>query len=119
MCMSMETTEYRTVILFFGKFISNRNSHKDGKRIKKTALPFPTVHRLVLQFKCVRISIKEPLDEDQKNSTPEIIEQVLNIVCEDPSLTNKKQEIADNIRISEELELHILHEELRMKNLFG
>ena len=50
-------------------------------------------------------------------TTPEIIEQVFDIVCKDPSLT--KREIADTIGISDERVLYILHEELHMKKLFG
>ena len=50
-------------------------------------------------------------------TTPEIIEQVHNIVSEDPSLTMR--EIAYAIGISDERVLHILHGELHMKKLFG
>ena len=46
-------------------------------------------------------------------TTPEIIEQVFDIVCKDPSLT--KREIADTIGISDERVLYILHEELHEK----
>ena len=52
-----------------------------------------------------------------KESSPTIIEQVHNIVSEDPSLT--KREIANAIGISDERVLHIVHGELHMKKLFG
>ena len=57
------------------------------------------------------------VDVQKGATTPEIIEQVFDIVCKDPSLT--KREIADTIGISDERVLYILHEELHMKKLFG
>ena len=56
-------------------------------------------------------------EEPKSATTPEIIEQVFDIFCKDPSLT--KREIADTIGISDERVLYILHEELHMKKLFG
>ena len=45
--------------------------------------------------------------DDKKTQTQEVIEQVYNIVSEDPCLT--KREIAIAIDISDERVLHILH----------
>ena len=71
------------------------------------------------EFKRGRSSLEDdPLEGRPKTATTaEIIEQVHNMVSEDPSLT--KREIANAIGISDERVLHILHEELRMKKLFG
>ena len=57
------------------------------------------------------VDIREGLPKTA--TTPEIIEQVHNIVSEDPNLT--KREIANAIDISNERVIHILHGELQMK----
>ena len=117
----MEKTEYRAVIKFFVlEGLSATEIHtKMVKVLKESAPSFPTVHRWVLEFKRGRTSVEdEPRSGRPKSATtPEIIEQVFDIVCKDPSLT--KREIADTIGISDERVLYILHEELHMKKLFG
>jgi len=119
--LTMEKTEYRAVIKFFVlEGLSATEIHtKMVSVLKESAPSFPTVHRWVLEFKRGRTSVEdEPRSGRPKTATtPEIIEQVHNIVSEDPSLT--KREIANTIGISDERVLHILHEELRMKKLFG
>ena len=119
--VTMEKTEYRAVIKFFVlEGLSATEIHtKMVKVLKESAPSFPTVHRWVLEFKRGRTSVEdEPRSGRPKSATtPEIIEQVFDIVCKDPSLT--KREIADTIGISDERVLYILHEELHMKKLFG
>lgn len=110
---------YRAVIKFFVlEGLSATEIHtKMVKVLKESAPSFPTVHRWVLEFKRGRTSIEDdPRSGRPKTATtPEIIEQVHNMVNENPSLT--KREIAHTIGISDERVLHILHEELRMKKL--
>lgn len=117
----MEKTEYRAVIKFFVlEGLSATEIHaKMVKVLKDSAPSFPTVHRWVLEFKRGRTSVEdEPRSGRPKTATTsEIIEQIHNMVTENPSLT--KREIADTIGISDERVLHILNEELRMKKLFG
>ena len=89
----MEKTEYRAVIKFF--VLEGLSVHtKMVKVLKESAPSFPTVHRWVLEFKRGRTSVEdEPRSGRPKSATtPEIIEQVFDIVCKDPSLT--KREIA-------------------------
>ena len=71
------------------------------------------------EFKHGRTKLAENPREGRPKTTTtlDIIEQVHNIVSEDPGLT--KREIANAIGISDERVLQILHGELHMKKLFG
>ena len=77
------------------------------KVLKESAPSFPTVHRI----RVLVTSVEDEPRSGRPKSATEIIEQVFDIVCKDPSLT--KREIADGI--SDERVLYKLH----MKKLFG
>lgn len=56
--------------------------------LQESATSFSTLHRLVLEFKRGRTNVENKPHSGRTKSTtiPEIIEQVQNIVSEDPSL---------------------------------
>ena len=82
-----------------------------------SSLSFSTIKKWVAEFKRGHTSLEDDPHEGRPKSatTPEIIEQVHNMVLDD--LQIKVREIAETIGISKERVGCILHEELDMKKL--
>jgi transposase len=78
---------------------------------------FSTIKKWAAEFKRGRTSLEDDPCEGRPNSatTPEIIEQVHDMVLDDRRM--KVREIAETIGISKEHVGYILHEELDMKKL--
>ena len=105
----------RAVIRFFVlKCLKAKEIYEQLLEVYKESSPFKrTVEFWAGEFKRGRTR----LEDDPREARPETIDQVHNIVSEEPSLT--KREIANAIGISDERWLHILLGELHMKKLFG
>jgi transposase len=78
---------------------------------------FSTIKKWAAEFKCGRTSLEnDPREGHPKSATtPEIIEQVHNMVLDDWRM--KVRELAETTGISKERVGYILHEELDMKRL--
>jgi hypothetical protein len=78
---------------------------------------FSTIKKWAADFKRGRTNLEDDPREGRPKSstTPEIIEQVHDMVLDDRLI--KVREIADTVGISKERVGYILHEELHMKNL--
>lgn len=117
----MEKVENRAVIKYlFKKGLSGQEIHTDMVNVLGEHAPsYTTVKNWIAEFKRGRSSIDDaPRSGRPKTaSTTEIIEQVHNIVNENPSVSTR--DLAHTIGISDERIRYILHEELHMKKVFG
>jgi histone-lysine N-methyltransferase SETMAR len=115
----MDKIEYRAVINFFVKegLTSNEIYSKFIKVYGDSSPSFSTIKKWAAEFKRGRTSLEDDPREGRPKSatTPEIIEQVHNMVLDDRRMTVR--EIAETIGISKERVGFILHEELDMKKL--
>jgi len=115
----MDKIEYRAVIKFFVKegLTPNEIHLKFIKVYGDSSSLFSTVKKWAALFKRGCTSLEDdPRDGRPKSATtPEIIEQVHDMVLDDQRM--KVCEIAETIRISKEHVGYILHEEMDMKKL--
>jgi len=115
----MDKTEYRAVIKFFVKEgLTSKEIHSKFIKVYGDSSPsFSTIKKWAAEFKRGRTSIEyDPREGRPKSATtPEIIEQVHDIVLDDGRM--KVREIAETIGVSKERVGYILHEELDMKKL--
>jgi hypothetical protein len=115
----MDKIEYRAVIKFFVKesLMPNEIHSKFIKVYGDSSPLFSTIKKWASEFKCDRTSLEDdPREECPKSATtPEIIEQVHDMVLDDQWM--KVLEVAEIIGISKECVGYILLEELDMKNL--
>jgi histone-lysine N-methyltransferase SETMAR len=113
----MDKIEYDAIIKFLVKegLTPNKIYLKFIKVYGDFSSSFSTIKKWAAQFKRSRTSLEEdPREGRPKNAiTPEIIEQVYDMVLDDRRM--KVHEIAETIRISKERVGYILHEELDMK----
>jgi transposase len=100
----MDTIEYRWVIKFFVKegLTPNEIHSKFIKVYGDSSLSFSTIIELDAEFKRDRASLEDDPRERRPKSatTPEIIEQVHDMVLDDRRI--KVREIAENIGIAKE-----------------
>ena len=115
----MDKIEYRAVIKFFVKegLTPNEIHSKFIKVYGDSSPSFSTIKKWAAEFKRGRTSLEDDPREGRPKSatTPEIIEQVHDMVLDDRRM--KVREIAETIGISKERVGYILHEELDMKKL--
>jgi transposase len=115
----MDKIEYRAVIKFFVKEGLMRNEiHSKFVKVYWYSYPlFATIKKWAAEFKRGHTSLEDDPHEGHPKSatTPEIIEQVHDMVLDDRWM--KVREIAETIGISKECVGYILHEELDMKKL--
>jgi transposase len=115
----MDKIEYRAVIKFFVKEgLTPYEIHSKFRNVYGHSSPsFSTIKKWAAEFKHGHTSLDDYLREGRlKNATtPEIIEQVHNMVLDEWRM--KVREIAETIGISKESVGYILHEELDMKKL--
>jgi transposase len=115
----MDKTEYRAVIKFFVKegLTPNEIHSKFIKVCGNSSPSFSTIKKWAAEFKRGRTSLEDDPREGRLKiaTTPEIIEQVHDMVLDDRRI--KVPEIAETIGISKERVGYILHEELDMKKL--
>ena len=111
----MDKTEYRAVIKFFVKEGLTPNEIH-SKFMGTLLLHFQLLRNGLLSL---NMAVPTNLEDDPrgppKSTTPEIIEQVHDMVLDDRRI--KVREIAETIGISKECVGYILHEELDMKKL--
>jgi histone-lysine N-methyltransferase SETMAR len=115
----MDKIQYRAVIKFFPKegLMPNEIHSKFIKIYGDSSPTFSTIKKWAAEFKrgCTSLEV-DPCEELSKSATtPEIIEQVHDVVLDDWQM--KVREIAETIGISKERVGYILHEELDMKKL--
>jgi transposase len=115
----MGKIEYRVVIKFFVKegLMPNEIHSRFAKVYWDSSPSFSTIKKWAGKFKRGRSSLEDDSREGRPKSTttPEIIEQVHNMILDDWQM--KVREIAETIGISKEHVGYILHEELDMKKL--
>jgi len=115
----IDQIEYRAVIKFFVKegLTANEIHSKFIKVYGNSSPSFSIIKKWAAKFKRGRTSLEDDPREGQPKSatTPEIIEQVHNMVLDDQRI--KVREIAGTMGISKECVGYILHEELDMKKL--
>jgi len=115
----MDKIEYRAVIKLFVKegLTSNEINSKFIKVYVDCTASFSTIKKWAAEFKRGRTSLEgDPREGRPKSATtPEIIEQVHDMVLDDKRM--KVREIAETIGISKERIGYILHEEFDMKKL--
>jgi hypothetical protein len=115
----MDKIEYCVVIKFFVKESLTPNEiHSKFIKVYGDSSPlFSTIKKWAAKFKRGRTSLKDdPLQGRPKSATtPEIIEQVHDMVLDDQR--KKVREIAETIGISKEHVGYILHKELDIKKL--
>jgi histone-lysine N-methyltransferase SETMAR len=115
----MDKIEYRAVIKFFVKegLTPNEIHSKFIKVYGDYSPSFSTTKEWAAEFKRGRTSLEDDPREGRPKSatTPEIIEQVHDMVLNDRWM--KVRKIAETIGISKERVGYILHEELDMKKL--
>jgi transposase len=114
----MDKIEYRVVIKFFVKGLAPNEIHSKFINVYGDSSPsFLTIKKWAAEFKHSHTSLEDDPREGRPKSatTPEIIEQVHNMVLDDRRM--KVREIAETISISKECVGYILHEELDMKKL--
>jgi transposase len=117
----MDKIDYRVVIKFFVKegLTPNEINSKFIKVYGDSSTSFSTIEKWAAEFKGGRTtSLGVDLREGHPKSatTPEIIEQVQDMVLDDRRM--KVHEIAETTGISKECAGYILHEELDMKKLY-
>jgi len=107
----MDKIEYRAVIKFFVKegLTSNEIPSKFIKVYGESSPSFSTIKKWAAQFKYGHTSLEDDPREGCPKSamTPEIIEQVHDMVLDDQWM--KVREIAETIGISKEHVGYILH----------
>jgi len=105
----MDKTEYRAVIKFFVKegLTPNEIHSKFIKVYGDSSPSFSTTKKWAAKFKRGRTSLEDDPREGHSKSatTPEIIEQVHDMVLDDGRM--KVREIAETIGISKELVGHV------------
>jgi transposase len=115
----MDKTEYRAVIKFFVKegLTPNEIHSKFIKVYWDSSPSFSTIKKWAAEFKRCHTSLEDDPREGRLKSatTPEIIEQVHDMVLDDRRM--KVREIAETTGISKERVDYILYEESDMKNL--
>jgi histone-lysine N-methyltransferase SETMAR len=115
----MDKTEYRAVIKFFVKegLTPNEIYSKLIKVYGASSPSFSTIKKWAAEFKHGRTTLEDDPRKGRAKSatTPEIIEQVHDMVLDDRRM--KVREIVETICISKERVGYILHEELDMKKL--
>jgi histone-lysine N-methyltransferase SETMAR len=114
----MDKIEYRTVIKFFVKGLTPNEIHSKFIKVNWDLSPsFSTIKKWAAEFKRGHTSLEDDPREGRPESatTPEIIEQVHDMVLDDWRM--KLREIAETIGISKECVGYILHVELDMKKL--
>jgi histone-lysine N-methyltransferase SETMAR len=116
----MDKTEYRAVIKCFVhiKGVTSNEIYSRFIKVYGDSSPsFSTIKKWAAQFKRGRTSLEDDPREGRPKSTttPEIIEQVHDMVLDDRRM--KVREIAETIDISKERVEYILHKELDMKRL--
>jgi histone-lysine N-methyltransferase SETMAR len=113
----MDKTEHRALIKFFVKegLTPNEIHSKFIKVYGDSSPSFSTIKKWAAEFKRGRTSLEhDPREGCPKSATtPEIIEQVHDMVLDDQWM--KVREIAETTGISKECVGYILHEELDMK----
>jgi transposase len=113
----MDKTEYHMVIKVFVKEgLTPIEIHSKFIKVYGDSSPsFSTIKKWAAQFKLGCTSLEDDSHEGCPKSatTPEIIEQVHDMVLDDPQM--KVCEIAETIGISKEHVGYIFHEELDMK----
>jgi transposase len=113
----MDKIEYRAVIKFFVKDgLTPNEIHSKFIKVYGDSCPsFSTNKKWAAEFKHDRTSLEDDPREGRPKSatTPEIIEQVHDMVLDDRWM--KVREITQTIGISNERVGYILHEELDMK----
>jgi len=117
--LEMDKIEYRVVIKFFVKEgLTPNEIHPKFINVYGDSSPlYSTIKKRAAEFKRGRTSLEDDPREGRPKSatTPEIIEQVHDMVLDDRPM--KVSEIAETIGISKECVRYILHEELDMKKL--
>jgi len=117
--LKMDKIEYRAVIKFFVKegLMPKKISSKFIKVYGDSSPLFSTIKKWAAEFQRGHTSLDDDPREGCPKSatTPEIIEQVHNMVLDDWRM--KVREIAETIGISKEHVGYILHEELDIKKL--
>jgi transposase len=115
----MDKIKYRAVIKFFVKEgLTPNEIHSKFIKIYGDSSPsLPTIKKWAAEFKCGRTSLENDPREGRPKSatTPEIIEQVHDMVLDDRQM--KMCQIAETIGISKEHVGYILHKKLHMKKL--
>jgi histone-lysine N-methyltransferase SETMAR len=113
----MDKIEYRAVIKVFVKegLTPNEIHSKFIKVYGDSSASFLTIKKWAAEFKRGRTSLEGREGRPKSATTPEIIEQVHDMVLDDRRMT--VLEIAESICISKERVGYILHEELDMKKL--
>jgi histone-lysine N-methyltransferase SETMAR len=115
----MDKIEYRAVIKFIVKEgLTPKEIYSKFTIVYGDFSPsFTTIKKWAAEFKRGRTSLEDDPREGLPKSatTPEIIEQVHDMVLDDRRM--KVREIAETIGISKERVGYILHEELDMKKL--
>jgi transposase len=117
--LKIDKIEYCVVIKFFVKESLTPNEiNLKFKEVYGDCSPsFSTIKKWGAEFKRGRTSLEDDLREGRPKSatTPEIIEQVHDMVLDDRRM--KMREVSETIGISKERVGYILHEELDMKKL--
>jgi len=115
----MDKIEYHSVIKFFVKEgLTPKEIHSKFIKVYGDSSPsFSTIKKLAAEFKHGHTSLEDDphVGRPKSATTPEIIEQVHELVLDDSWM--KVCEIAETIGISKEHVGYILHEELNMKKL--
>jgi transposase len=105
----MDKTEYHAIIKFFVKegLTPNEIHSKFTKVYADSSPSFSTIKKWAAKFKRGRTSLEDDPREGHPKSaiTPEIIEQVHNMVLDDQRI--KVREIAETIGISKECVGHV------------
>jgi len=99
----MDKIEYRAVIRFFVKegLTPNEIHSKSIKVYGDSSPSFSTITKWAAEFKCGRTSLEDdPCEGRPKSATPEIIEQVHDMVLDDRQI--KVREIAETTGITKE-----------------
>jgi len=117
--LKMDKIQYRAVKKFFVKEgLTPNEIHSMFIKVYGDSSPlFSTIKKWAAVFKHGRTSLEDdPCEGHPKNATtPEIIEQVQDMVLDDQRM--KVREITETISISKERVGYILHEELDTKNV--
>jgi len=117
----MHKIEYRAFIkLFVKEGLTPSEIHSKFMKVYgDSSASFSTVKKWAAEFKRGRTSLEDDPREGRPKSatTPEIIEQVHDMVLDDRRM--KVREITETIGISKERVGYILHEELDMKKLYA